>query len=336
MNWLSNLFSNDIVKRAILEDTILQKVNTGEGETYKGIKGQISDNSVERQIFALRGFMMSIPASPNHRRNHSNPNYGKSMQWPHRLTVSTHLQLLNTKIKEIDLDRADMKVLMKIIDTCNTTIPQVLTKIDLEAKLNSWDDERKNLIFIQTTIEKLLYEIQSLPSKLSKLNIDSIDESTGEKTFPPIEAYKSVPTLYEQLQALKTDWDKAVELPLVIEDDYVIERVGTSYLPDALLLFERFSVRVGEKNDKALKIVLEQVAIIHEQVLFVIEQHQEDSFDLMEAHTEFLKSKSRNLGMTSKNEVLSLNKKITSPAHLEVVENPKELDKKPQDARTGS
>lgn len=302
MSWFSNLFTNEAVSFAVSD----QRATTL--EPYSAVREKISKGSVREQISIIKNLILTLPISNKDRTKYlrsgisGNSYYGKSRSWPHREKLNGLLLLLSTSIEDIDVERSDMKTLFHIIDLCNTTLPTMARELEIKIGQKNWLDEPRILDEMVSAVNKMLAEIAVLPTRRSILNLDVSPNNQKSKEFPDISSYKHNEELYASLENLEKDWDKASELPLSAEDDYVIERVGNSYLPDALLLFDRFSTRTGSANNqKALSIVKEQVQLIHQQVLFVLEQHEEDSFDLMETHTEFLKMKNARMGVKEVN-----------------------------------
>lgn len=311
MSWFSNLFTNEAVSLAVSEQ------GTATLEPYSAVRGKISNGSVGTQISIIKNLILSLPISNKDRTKYlrngisSSGSYGKTRSWPHRQKLNDLLYLLATSIGDIDVQRSDMKTLFRLIDLCNVTLPAMARELEIKIGQKNWYDETKILDDMVTAVNNMLAEITLLPTRRSILNLDTPSNNPKSKEFPDITFYKENEELYPSLEKLEKDWDKASELPLSAEDDYVIERIGNSYLPDALLLFDRFSTRTGSTNNqKALAIVKEQVNLIHQQVLFVLEQHEEDSFDLMETHTEFLKMKNSRMGLDEKiaNEGMQLEK----------------------------
>lgn len=316
MSWFSNLFTNEAVSFAVSD----QRTNTL--EPYSAVREKISKGSVREQINIIKNLILTLPISNKDRTRYlrsgisGSSYYGKSRSWPHREKLNGLLLLLSTSIEDIDVERSDMKTLFHIIDLCNTILPTMARELEIKIGQKNWYDETKILDDMVIAVNNMLAEITLLPTRRSILNLDTPSNTQKSKEFPDISSYKHNEELYALLENLEKDWDKASELPLSAEDDYVIERVGNSYLPDALLLFDRFSTRTGSANNqKALSIVKEQIQLIHQQVLFVLEQHEEDSFDLMETHTEFLKMKNARMGVQDVDDTkrLSLGKESSEP-----------------------
>lgn len=301
MSWFSNLFSNEVVSLAVSDQ------GSAKPEPYDAVRMKITSGAVSQQIAIIGNLIMGLPISSKDRTKYlrsgisASSSYGKHRSWPHREKLASLLTLLSKSIMEIDVQRSDMKTLFHLIDLCNSTLPSMSRDLEIKIGQQDWSDESGILADMITAINTMLAEIATLPTRRSILNLETVSNNPTAKDFPDIEEYRSNEELYSSLVELEKDWDKAASLPLAAEDDYVIERVGNSYLPDALLLFDRFSNRTGSvNNQKALSIVREQVQLIHQQVLFVLEQHEEDSFDLMETHTEFLKMKNSRLGLEEK------------------------------------
>lgn len=296
MSWFSNLFSNEVVSLAVSDQGVVKP------EPYDAVRAKITNGGVTRQIEIINQLLIVLPISSKDRTKYLRSGelnyYGKASAFPHRKNVSDRLNLLARSLGVVDVQRSDMKTLFHVIDLCNSKLPAMLRELEIQIGQKDFSNESSILAEMTSALINILDEVAALPTTRSILNLETLHTVPDSKEFPDITSYKANDELYVALEILEKDWDKAAALPLSAEDDYVIERVGNSYLPDALLLFDRFSNRTGSTNsEKAISIVKEQVKLIHQQVLFVLEQHEEDSFDLMETHTEFLKMKNSRIGI---------------------------------------
>jgi hypothetical protein len=279
-------------------------------EMTTAIRAQFKSGVVSDAAYQLRRDLIKLPVNPETRRRHA-PSSAVSrfeIPYPHRKKAADRLSLLATELRKIDIDRADLAPLTRIRSTLNETIPKKLREMELLFPVEGWEDEAIMLEDIQDLAEELLSVVGALPSHMSKLHIGQpgtmMEEEPAETeqnreaaSFPDISTYNEDEELFTALTELKDDWKTASTIPLSTEDEFTIDQVASSYLPDALQFHTTFRLRTGPlAKERARELLLEQVQLIHKQVTFVLEQHTDESFSKMEAHTSFLKAKVEGLG----------------------------------------
>jgi hypothetical protein len=274
----------------------------------RSIRQHFTNGTVYMAIDNLRNSYIRLPINPqilrdtresvavNSYRNYTTP-------YPHRKKTADMFSFLRQKLTTVDFERAMLSNLDTIILTLNERVPKHLSEMETELRLEGFADEAYYDEDLRELLEQAITAATKLPSRLSILHVDSVQGTAQEGpealvSFPDISSYKDQENLSEELTALKQDWENAHELPLSVEDSFTIEQVVTSYLPEALSLFERFRRRTGDVGvNKAQGLLLEQVKLIRKQVSFVLEQHSDDSLNMMEAHMSFLKAKNEQLGL---------------------------------------
>jgi len=272
------------------------------------IRQHFTEGTVYTAIDNLRNTYLRLPVSKQVRLNTAksvavNAYRDYTLPYPHRKKTAGMFRFLSTKLATVDYDRALISQLDTIIMVLNERIPKHLSEMETEFLLEGFGDEDYYDEDLQSFLEQAITAATKLPSKLSILHTDNIqgkpvEASETHVVFPDISSYLDQENLSEELTALKQDWENAHELPLGVEDSFTIEQVAISYLPEALGLFERFRRRAGDTSvHKAQELLLEQVKLIRKQVSFVLEQHSDDSMNMMEAHMSFLKAKNEQLGL---------------------------------------
>lgn len=272
------------------------------------VRQHFTDGTVYTAIENLRNSYLRLPVSPQVLRDTresvavtSYRNY--TTPYPHRKKTAEMFSFLRQKLATADFERSTLSLLENIRFLLNERIPKHLSEMETELRLEGFIDEGYYDEDLQELLEQAITSATRLPSKLSILHVDSVQEmpqgdSEPLVSFPDISSYQDQEKLLEELTALKQDWENAYELPLGVEDRFTIEQVATSYLPEALNLFERFRRRTGDVGvNKTQDLLLEQVKLIRKQVSFVLEQHSDDSLNMMEAHMSFLKAKNEQLGL---------------------------------------
>jgi hypothetical protein len=268
---------------------------------------QFTDGSINKAIFHLRDAVVRLPVGPTIKNRYARSSQYSSFishraPFPNRAKVADRFELLATQLNKVSFDRASILVLTRIKEALNTRIPNLIREAEVEFQLEGWDDEEYRLETIQDVLEALIVEVGKLPSIISTLHTDwpetQVEMDEDKALFPDIITYNEDSELYEALAALQKDWELANSVPLGVEDRFTVDQVASSYLPDALQFHNTFSLRTGSlAKERARTLLLEQVELIHKQIHFVLEQHTDESFSDMEAHTNFLRAKNQQLGL---------------------------------------
>lgn len=295
--------------------TELVPVTQEQAIVQRSIAFTVADKFKNREVYAaissLRDAVIRLPIEPETRRRYgSNSSYSSFREpYPHRRTVCQRFSFLSRKLQTVDYNRADSRSLMLIVEILNEKAPKLIHAMETEFTLEGWSGEAWRLDELTGIIETAIKEATKLPSTLSTLYAETVNLNgellASEIVFPDISQYAADGYLTAELTKLQEDWETAHSLPLEAEDEFTVEQVALSYLPDALTLYERFRRRTGElAAEKAQALLLEQLQLIHKQVQFVLEQHTDDSFSMMEAHTNFLKAKNAQLGIQQQTNIV--------------------------------
>lgn len=306
MGWFFNLFSyNDADSASASEARGVTSAAKSNKDASSSVRKFFKEDRVATQVQLMINMVMGFPAKPYHRSSTRKNSQGI---WPHRIYIINQLQALKSAVHPsvIDTERADPKILLEVLKLCNDTIPLKLRELELLIMQENWNTEDRTYHALKGLIADEMLKIAQLPTKRSTLHLESqptqvvISEPEQDAiAFPDIEPYSNHSELHQSLSELKKDWESASGLPLDSEDSYIIEMVGSSYLPDALTLFNQFCKRTkAETNPKALAILTDQIKLIHQQVQLVLSQNEEDHLTAMQTHTEFLRMKNNQAGIS--------------------------------------
>lgn len=86
-------------------------------------------------------------------------------------------------------------------------------------------------------------------------------------------------------------WRQASERKNSIEDEYFLEQVASSYLPEAWKLFETFRFAPDESKTAAEKIFMEQLGLIENHIVYILKNAMAQSLVAMRSQVGFLKVK---------------------------------------------
>jgi hypothetical protein len=116
------------------------------------------------------------------------------------------------------------------------------------------------------------------------------EEQELDQTFP---TYKGIsqPEITKALIALEILWLQASHKNTSIEDEFFVEQVVASYVPDALNMYKSFQFAPEASKTKALALLLEQFKLIETHLTRIVNTQMEQSLSAMKSHTEFLRVK---------------------------------------------
>ena len=271
--------------------------------TDEQVREQIRSGQASEQLRSFERILLTFP-SPYEYRRHAKQfwpqqysEFGVTRHWPKNQSLANTLLSFADAISDIDVDRSRASNLLAVTKICNEAIPRIFRKQELKNS-QGYTYTEKFEEELKPVINELGKHLEYLPTHRSTLGVKVTNGNIVSKLFPTIDNYADNKELYELLTAIKQDWLRANELPLNPEDEHLIEQIGASYLKDSLRLYDQFCRRTGTQNGKALVILTEQLTLIHQQILFVLEQNAQNAMNTMESHTEFLKAKNLKLGTT--------------------------------------
>jgi hypothetical protein len=99
-------------------------------------------------------------------------------------------------------------------------------------------------------------------------------------------------------------WTQASEKKNTIEDEYFLEQVVSSYLPEAYRLYNTFQLAPTELRVPAATIFIEQLELIERHLVHILRTYMEQNLVAMQNHMDFLKQKT--LDSAEKPELLEI------------------------------
>lgn len=202
----------------------------------------------------------------------------------------------------------DALILYKIIES---SIPLSLSvfvgnRLEQNSVTSSWSSQENHVV---TTTdkdgEKTYYSPQKFfrQSVFAELSAVQRRQITGvlmaiESSDPLPKTVTRFPTfntgiekLDEAIVSLQGMWEAAVKKKGTVEDEYFLEQMRDSYLPDAWKLFEGFRYASEEMKEKATQILMEQIELLGNQLTDILGKQAVLSLEALKSQTEFLKSR---------------------------------------------
>jgi hypothetical protein len=129
-------------------------------------------------------------------------------------------------------------------------------------------------------------QIGIVPTAASKL------ETLSTSNFPQYNVTDTA--IADSLTRIGKLWTQASEKKNTIEDEYFLEQVVSSYLPEAYRLYSTFQLAPIELHVPAATIFIEQLELIERHLVHILRTYMEQNLVAMQNHMDFLKQKTLN------------------------------------------
>lgn len=127
-------------------------------------------------------------------------------------------------------------------------------------------------------------------------------EVINNNVFPAYDITHS--NIAEPLARIRKLWTQASEKNNTVENEYFLEQVVSSYLPEAYRLYSTFQLAPEELQQSAAKIFIEQLELIERHLVHILRTYMEQNLVAMQNHMDFLKQKT--LDSAKKHELLEI------------------------------
>lgn len=119
--------------------------------------------------------------------------------------------------------------------------------------------------------------------------IEVASSGTSILSFPSLNlADEELKTSVRRLENL---WSQARAKSNSEEDEYFLDEVVKTYLPDAWKLYQAFQYSPAEARHEAGQMLAEQLQLIESQIVTILKSHLSHDLSEMKLHTEFLKAR---------------------------------------------
>lgn len=197
---------------------------------------------------------------------------------------------------DIDRNLVDDQQALLMFDMVNELIPQSVSSYASSSVTSglerAWDyhggHSKAGMAYNFEQIFIWISQIRN--SQMTSFAFQNIPPAmSNEITFPsPSSDNKQVTATLFRISEL---WKQASSRKNSIEDEYFLEQVATSYIPEAWKLFDTFRFAPDESKTIAAEILMEQLALIEHHIVHILKQSLEQSLVAMRSQVGFLKVK---------------------------------------------
>lgn len=144
----------------------------------------------------------------------------------------------------------------------------------------------------KTVLSKIIEQMNDIKDsqKFPLVNLNgksSLNKTKG--VFPKLDT--NHPAISEKLLHLEELWSSASSKTNSAEDEYLLEEIASSYLPEAWKTYSTFKLADKEYSDQAEKIIIEQLSLFENRIQTILNASFAASLLALSAQTNFLKLK---------------------------------------------
>jgi len=192
-------------------------------------------------------------------------------------------------------------LLYRIINQDAPEMIQRLGQMKAERASTSANHEG-NYLEVSERVRKVLGEVSQLRTKTDAQKLSRYTESTdgtveqhlASLAFP---TYSDLPADFdERMQNMRTLWESLQSEVHSVEDEYLLERVVTDYLPNSVELYLSFLKGPERLRQQAKEAFLNQLSLLSGRLEAVQEAALEQKMKAMNAQSQFLEERLGNEG----------------------------------------
>lgn len=215
------------------------------------------------------------------------------------------LKALNTlKAEWLRIDRKLVTIPEAVVlyDVLHKEIPALIYRFGVlkSTRSSSNKNHEDDQLDLQTKMEQLLSSVLSVRAKVDAQKLARFRESTttAQSTHLSQLSWPVYGSLSDDLAGKLAEmgelWKVQKENVSSVEDEYLLERIVTDYVPSSLLLYSQFNSDSVEMESTARAALLGQLDLIQNHLEKVAEKTFREQMKTVNAQTEFLKDRFNN------------------------------------------
>lgn len=216
--------------------------------------------------------------------------------------VLQSLNRLQNEYMRIDRQLVTIEEAVTLYDVMHTELPALVYRLGLlkSTRSSSNRNHEDDYLELQKKMEQLLTGILTVKAKVdaqklsrfSNLNSSQTTQLTSLKW--PI--FNDLPEqVQEELNVLQILWTAQKDKVHTVEDEYILERIVTDYIPSSMSLYFPFISAKMEMENTAREALLTQLQLIKNHLENISERNFNEQMRTVKAQTEFLKDRFKNI-----------------------------------------
>jgi hypothetical protein len=209
---------------------------------------------------------------------------------------------LQAEFLKIDRQLVTVEEAAVLYDVLHMELPALVYRLGVlkSTRGSSNKNHEDDYLDLQKKMEQLLTSVLTVRAKvdaqkLSRFSNLSSNQTTqlSNLTWP---TFPDLPQpVQEELDTLQVLWASQKDKVHTVEDEYLLERIVTDYVPSSLSLYFPFISARMEMENAAREALMSQLQLIKDHLENVSERNFNEQMRTVKAQTEFLKDRFKNI-----------------------------------------
>lgn len=209
---------------------------------------------------------------------------------------------LQAEFLKIDRQLVTAEEASVLYDVLHMELPALVYRLGVlkSTRGSSNKNHEDDYLDLQKKMEQLLTSVLTVRAKvdaqkLSRFSSLNSSQTTqlSNLTWP---TFTDLPEpVQEELGTLQTLWASQKDKVHTVEDEYLLERIVTDYVPSSLSLYFPFISARMEMENTAREALMSQLQLIKDHLENVSERNFNEQMRTVKAQTEFLKDRFKNI-----------------------------------------
>lgn len=208
---------------------------------------------------------------------------------------------LQAEFLKIDRQLVTQEEAGTLYDVMHTELPALVYRLGLlkSTRGSSNRNHEDDYLDLQKKMEQLLSNVLTVRAKVDAQKLSRFSDSHSDQTtqlsnlsWP---TFTNLPeNIQEELRTLQSLWSAQKDKVHTVEDEYLLERIVTDYIPSSMSLYFPFISAKMEMEKPAREALLSQLQLIKNHLENVSERNLNEQMRIVNAQTEFLKDRFKN------------------------------------------
>lgn len=209
---------------------------------------------------------------------------------------------LQAEFLKIDRQLVTAEEASVLYDVLHMELPALVYRLGVlkSTRGSSNKNHEDDYLDLQKKMEQLLTSVLTVRAKVDAQKLSRFSSLNSSQTTQlsnltwPTFTDLPIP-VQEELDTLQTLWASQKDKVHTVEDEYLLERIVTDYVPSSLSLYFPFISARMEMENTAREALMSQLQLIKDHLENVSERNFNEQMRTVKAQTEFLKDRFKNI-----------------------------------------
>lgn len=205
---------------------------------------------------------------------------------------------LQAEFLKIDRQLVTIEEASTLYDVLHKELPALVYRLGVlkSTRGSSNRNHEDDYLELQKKMEQLLTSVLTVRAKVDAQKLSRFSDLSSKQTtqlsnltWP---TFTNLPEqIKEELNTLQILWSSQKDKVHTVEDEYLLERIVTDYIPSSMSLYFPFISARMEMENAAREALLSQLQLIKDHLENVSERNFNEQMRTVKAQTEFLKDR---------------------------------------------